>query len=78
MSATDDRGQPRKCYKYLGVYFYTSDFSDRAIEFVQAEVNSFFTHLTPLQRPVPRVIEFVQAEVNSFFTHLAPLQLPLP
>ena len=32
ISTLDSRGQPRSCYKYLGVFFYTSDFHSKVMD----------------------------------------------
>ena len=41
-------GSPHKVYKYLGVYFYTSDQGQKILEFIKSEILSFFTNLAPL------------------------------
>ena len=56
ISTRDDSGQPHKVYKYLGVYFYTSEHSENMFDFVNAEITSFFAHLAPLELTASELI----------------------
>ena len=40
----DSTSSPHKVYKYLVVYFYTSDQGQKILEFIKSESRSFFTH----------------------------------
>ena len=42
-------GEPHAFYKYLGVYFYTSNHMSQIYEFAKSLIDSFFTHIAPLQ-----------------------------
>ena len=50
ISTRDQNGSPHQVYKYLGVYFYTSDHSTRVYDFIRAEINAFYARLAPLDR----------------------------
>ena len=41
VSTGETAGRPHSVYKYLWVYFYTTDHAARVCEFVRAEINSF-------------------------------------
>ena len=59
ISTLESRGQPRSCYKYLGIFFYTSDFHSKVMDFVHTEMNAFFVRLAPLQLTATELISLV-------------------
>ena len=63
ISTLDSRGQPRSCYKYLGVFFYTSDFHSKVMDFVHTEINAFFVRLAPLQLTATELISLVNKQL---------------
>ena len=52
----DAANNPRKVYKYLGVYFYTEDKCQKVLDFAKSEINSFFAHFAPLGLTATEVI----------------------
>ena len=63
ISTLDSRGQPRSCYKYLGVFFYTSHFHSKVMNFVHTEINAFFVPLAPLQLTATELISLVNEQL---------------
>ena len=63
VSTRDTAGRPHSVYKYLGVYFDTTDHATRVWEFVRAEINSFFAHLAPLQLTASELISLVNKQL---------------
>ena len=56
ISTKDPRGAPHAVYKYLGVYLYTSDHANKVLDFIQAEIDSFYAHLAPLNLSATELI----------------------
>ena len=63
VSTRDAAGKPHSVYKYLGVYFYTTDHATRVWEFKRAEINSFFAQLAPLQLKASELISLVNKQI---------------
>ena len=49
-------GSPHQVYKYLGVYFYTSEHAYQVLQCVKSMINSFYAHLAPLQLTASELI----------------------
>ena len=47
LSTRESTGRPHAVYKYLGVYFYTTDHIEKVFAFLKADIESFFAHLAP-------------------------------
>ena len=48
ISTRGQSGNPHSVYKYLGVYFYTSEYADRTLAFIESGIYSFYAHLARL------------------------------
>ena len=62
ISTLDSRGQPRSCYKYLGVFFYNSDAQNKVLDYVHAEIIAFFARLAPLSLTATELISLVNKQ----------------
>ena len=49
LTTNQKTGQPHHCYKYLGVYIFTTNHAAQTLALAKSEIRSFFTTLQPLQ-----------------------------
>ena len=52
----DQIGSPPQVYKYLGVYFYTSDHSTQVYDCMRAQINAFYARLAPVELTASELI----------------------
>ena len=69
ISTPDPCSQPRSCYKYLGVFFYTLDVQSIVIDFLHAEINAFFASLVPRDLTATELISLVHKQLIPVLAH---------
>ena len=72
ISTKDPRGAPHAVYKYLGVYFYTFDHATKVLDFIQAEKDSFYAHLAPLNLSATELIMLTNKQLFPTVTYRLP------
>ena len=69
ISTLDSRGEPRSCYKYLGVFFYNSDAQKKVLDYVHAEINAFLARGGPLSLTATELISLVNKQLIPVLAH---------
>ena len=54
--------QPHQCYKYLGVYIFTTNHATQTLALAKSEIRSFFTTLQPLQLSLSEYVLLVNVQ----------------
>ena len=75
-STFDQHGKPRQYYKYLGVFFYTSQQNQPMFLLLKNLVNSFFTNLLPLSLSHTELIKLSNIQLISYPCLPPHLQFP--
>ena len=64
LSTTDQKtGQPHNCYKYLGVYIFTTNHAAQTLALAKSEIRSFFTTLQPLRLTLSEYVLLVNVQL---------------
>ena len=61
--------QPRKGYKYLGVYIYNDKHPPQLRHQIHSELNSYFVHLSPLRLTLPELVKLVNVQLIPTLTY---------
>ena len=64
-----DTKQPRKGYKYLGVYIYNDKHPPQLRHQIHSELNSYFVHLSPLRLSLPELVKLVNVQLIPILTY---------
>ena len=64
-----DTKQPRKGYKYLGVYIYNDKHPPQLRHQIHSELNSYFVHLSPLRLTLPELVKLVNVQLIPILTY---------
>ena len=64
VSTRDAQGNPRDLYKYLGVYFYTTDQLPKVTSFVLGEIRSYVHTLAPLMLTHSELIQLSNCQLH--------------
>ena len=64
LSTTNQKtGRPHKCYKYLGVYIFTTNHATQTRALAKSEIRSFFTTLQPLRLTLSEYVLLVDLQL---------------
>ena len=63
-----DTKQPRKGYKYLGVYIFNDKHPPQLRHQIHSELNSYFVHLSPLRLTLPELVKLVNVQLIPTLT----------
>ena len=70
LSTTNQKtGQPHNCYKYLGVYIFTTNHEAQTLALAKSEIRSFFTTLQPLQLTLSEYILLVNVQLIPILSY---------
>ena len=61
--------QPRKGYKYVGVYIYNDKHPPQLGHEIYSELNSYFVHLSPLRLTLPELVKLVNVQLIPILTY---------
>ena len=62
-------GQPHTCYKYLGVYIFTTNHATQKPALAKSEIQSFFTTLQPLRLTLSEYVLLLNVQIISILSY---------
>ena len=70
LSPTNQKtGQPDKCYKYLGVYIFTTNHATQTLALAKSGIRSFFTSLQPLRLTLSEYVLLVNVQLIPILSY---------
>ena len=70
LSTTNQKtGLPHDCYKYLGVYIFTTNHAAQTLAFAKSKIRSFFTTLQPLRLTLSEYILLVNVQLIPILSY---------
>ena len=70
LSTTNQKtGQPHNCYKYLGVYIFTTNHAAQTLALAKSEIRSFFTTLQPLRLTLSEYIPLAKVHLIPILSY---------